>query len=80
MNKTTLIASVAVIGAAYVAYVRIHANIIVKRFPDLDPKIVRKAHSIMMKRAYAGAYADLVDSDETMDAIFRAVVQELRFK
>lgn len=76
MNKTKLIAAVVLVGAAYAAYHLKHQSIIVDRFPDIDPKVVRKAYKTMMKRALAGAYADTDDSDETMDRIFRDIVQE----
>lgn len=76
MNKTKLIAAVVLVGAAYAAYHLKHQSIIVDRFPDIDPKVVRKAYKTMMKRALAGAYADMDDSDETMDRIFRDIVQE----
>lgn len=78
MIKATLIAAAAVLaGTAFVAYNRIHENLIVKRFPDIDPKIVRKAYRTMMSRAVAGEYAHYEDaSDETHDRIFRAIVKE----
>jgi hypothetical protein len=78
MNKTKLIAAVVLAGAAYAAYLHIHSSIIVKMFPDIDPKVVRKAHTIMVKRGMAGAYADMDNSDETMKRIFLAVVQEIQ--
>ena len=78
MIKATLIAAAAVLaGTAFVAYNRIHENLIVHRFPDLDTEIVKKAYRTMLARAYAGEYANEVDaSDETNDRIFRAIVKE----
>lgn len=76
MNKTLLTASVVLMGAAYAAYHLKHQSIIVNRFPDIDPKVVRKAYKTMMKRALEGHYADMDDSDETMDRIFRNIVRE----
>ena len=77
MNKTALIATVvALAGAAYYKYHNIHENIIVDRFPDLDPTVVRKAYQTMLKRAYAGAYSYTDNSEETMDKIFLAIVKE----
>lgn len=76
MNKTKLIAATVLCGAAFVAYHLKHRNIIVHRFPDLDPKVVRAAYSTMMKRALKGDYADVDGSEETMDRIFRNIVQE----
>ena len=76
MYKTALAASVGIFGVIYLAYNRIHENIIVHRFPDLDPNLVRKAYRTMMSRAFRGDYAEMDDSDETMDRIFLAIVKE----
>lgn len=80
MTTKKIIVVLALAGAAYAAYIRIHENIIVRRFPNIDPKIVRKAHSIMTKRAFNGDYMYKDNSDETMDAIFLAIVEEIRSK
>jgi hypothetical protein len=81
MNKTTLIAAVALTGAALVAgYLKIHTNIIANLYPDLDPKIAKKAHSMMVKRALAGNYTELDGSDETYARIFEAIVKEITSK
>jgi hypothetical protein len=79
MNKTTLTAAaVLVAGAAIAGYLKIHSNIIVKLYPDLDPKVAKKAHSMMVKRALAGTYSDMDDSDETYARIFEAIVKEIQ--
>ena len=62
MTKTQLIAAAALVGAAFVAYLRKHESIIVNRFPDIDRKVAREAYRIMMKRALAGELNDYDDS------------------
>lgn len=79
MNKTTLTASALVIGVAIVATYKwqTYLNDLAGRFPDLDRKVIRKAYRQFLKNAANDVYGPMQDfSDEKMDALFLAIVQE----
>lgn len=47
-------------------------------FPEIDQKVVIKAHRIMLRRTLAGKYNHLdLDKDEINEKIFLGIVQEI---
>jgi hypothetical protein len=51
---------------------------IVNRFTEYDPKVVRKAYTNMLKKAFAGQYGNVdFDNDAVMTALFRKEVMNL---
>lgn len=46
-------------------------------YPDIDQKVVVKAHRLMVHRTLRGAYADVKLTEEKLDEIFRSIVKEL---
>jgi hypothetical protein len=81
MNKTTLtaVAAFAVTGVALVTYKyhQIHFKIILDRFPNLDPKVVKEAYKEFMKNAAVNKYGDMSNfSDEKMDRLFLDIVRK----
>lgn len=45
-----------------------------RRFPEIDPKIVRKVHKEMLREALAGEYNNVYVTDEDYDELFRSKV------
>lgn len=82
MNNTVKFVAIPAVafGIGVAAYLRVHENIIVARFHKTNEKVVRKAYRIMMRRALAGAYADMSNDEDTMDAILIAIVEEITNK
>lgn len=70
-KKIALIGLAFVVAGSFVLYQYAHFQIIVKRFPDLDPKVVKAAYKNLMKKAAVGDYGDIQDyTEEQMDRIF----------
>lgn len=70
-KKTTIAALIAIV--AFVAFNVKHEQIIVERFPDLDPKIVRKVYRKVLRGAYAGKYPNVdFNDEEALDSLFLA--------
>jgi hypothetical protein len=81
MNKTTLIASVAVAGVAIRVAYKLSTEMLVlqvaERFPDIDVNVVRTAYRQFLKNARAGKYGPMDDlNDYQMDQLFLAIVNE----
>jgi len=81
MNKKlaiTAVAAVVVVGAAAVSVLG-SENALFEQYPDIDPKVVVKAHRKMLFRTITGQYgSDL--TDEQCETIFLALVQEITTK
>jgi Fe-S-cluster formation regulator IscX/YfhJ len=83
MTKYKIILSAAVVVvSAFVAYASYEGPLqaLMERFPDIDPKIVRKVHREMFKEALVGKYSEFQTDDATLDRIFLVKVQELTSK
>lgn len=50
---------------------------LMERFPNIDPKIVVKAHRQMIKNTFKGMYNDRDMTDAVNDEIFLEIVQTL---
>ena len=80
-KKKIAAAIVALVVLAFVAYQQMHQQIILDRFPDLDPTIAKAAYKKILKDAYAGRLADVDTSDEeAMDSLFLARYNEMSTK
>ena len=81
MNKTALIASVALVaGVVAIPVIRYNSliNQVADRFPMIDRKIIRKAYSTFMKNAADKKYGDMANfTDQKMDELFLEIVQKL---
>lgn len=81
MNRKIVIiapALIAVTGSiAYVISFYGSEAALIDRFPDIDYKIVVKVHRQMFRDALRGKMSDVPNTDEAMDEIFLARVQEL---
>lgn len=80
MNKKTAIISVVALLAVGYSYFTVLGSEVAlfERFPEIDPKIVVKAHRIMLRRAVTGQYNEHGESDEDHDRIFLDIVNELQ--
>lgn len=77
MTKNQMILSAVIVSAfALAAYVTREGSlgVLIERFPDVDPKIVKKVHKEMIREALRGKYANSVLSDEDYDLIFMSKV------
>lgn len=66
-NQKKLAIGTVVAAALATAYHLKHQQIIVARFPDLDPKVVKKAYRKILKDTYGGKYANVDTTDEFLD-------------
>lgn len=84
MTKTKIILSVAVVVVTAFAVVAYEGPLhsLMERFPDVDPKITRKAHREMFKESFQGKYdwIDKTDATDDLDRIFLAKVKILTSK
>lgn len=72
--------SLATLGAAVIGmyvYLEGHAQALMLRFPDVDPKIVRKLSNEMFWEALMGKYSDVELTDEFLDGVFQDKLQHL---
>lgn len=54
MKKRTLLAIGAIAVIGFTGYNKVHQDIIVNRFPDQDPNLVKKHYNDILKETYAG--------------------------
>jgi len=64
-KKIAIVSVVAALLAT--AYHKKHQKIILDRFPDLDPKILKKAYNQILRDAYCGRLANEEMTDENLD-------------
>jgi len=76
---STVTVTIVAVTAMYVQYVG-STEALVERFPDIDPKIVRKLSKEMYMEALTGKYADIESTDDALDKIFLEKVQLLNAK
>lgn len=80
-NNTKTAIAVAVVAIAVVGatvQMKSLSNQVVERFPDIDPKVARKAYRKMMLKAAAGQYTDAELSDDAaMDKLFLVEAMKL---
>ena len=72
-QKATLCV-LAVFGVAGVVQFKRYQKMVCTRFPEIDPKIARKAYRTMFMKAATNQYDTLPESDEDMDKLFLAEV------
>lgn len=77
MNKKLVISSSILAGVSLFTYIWVlgSENALVERFPTIDPKIVYKVHRQMIWDGLRGRIT--ADTDEELDKIFLARVQQL---
>jgi hypothetical protein len=77
-NKKMIISAVLVSATALAALVSYEGSTsaLIERFPNVDPKILRKAHKQMIKDALAQKLPDAT-SDEDYDKIFLSLVEKM---
>ena len=73
--KIGIIAALA-LGAAAAVWLQFEGSNgeLEKRFPDIDPKIVRKVHKEMIREALAGEYDGVYVTDADYDDLFKTKV------
>lgn len=80
MNKKIAIAGiVGLLAGGYWYYTVLSSEIaLFERYPEIDDKIIIKAHRIMVRRALIGTYNDHPETDEEYEKIFLDIVKELQ--
>ena len=79
-NPAKIATSVAVVSLGAVSVVQWRSLIadMLERFPDIDPKIVKKAYRAFLMKALTGQLEDLSNlNDSMMDKLFLAEVTRL---
>lgn len=79
MKTALAISAVGAVGIVFAATQHMRmCSMMVDRFTEYDPKVVRKAYTNMMKNSFAGRYANVdFDNDAVMTELFRKEVMKL---
>ena len=76
-TKTIIISVISALVIVPVVYHKGHQNAIVERFPDLDPKSVKKHYNEIMKDIVRGKIQPLDDEDAMMAQMDAEIIRRV---
>lgn len=82
MNKKAVLIGTFLVGCGALGFAKTwmgYIKMLEERFPEIDPKVIRKAYRKFMMLAITQKIAVSDLNDEEMDKIFRALAYEERF-